>query len=319
MFFSAPGSLADTAAFAAEDFLASNRFAVERHLAEPMDAAHWHDHVEINLLVSGRMTYLFNGRQVELDSGRLALFWAAIPHRTIHADPETQLICIYLPLVQMLDLPIQRRFKQQLMEGSFMAVAEPNPSDTGQMMQWVSDWESNIPSLQQLVGDEVRLRVRRMTLSPIITHTTGDAGQSRLGPDQLRLAQKLVDLINLHYAEQLSLTLLSNMAKVHQSTASAAFKSVFGVSVHEYLTRYRLAQAMHRLADTDDPILDVAFGTGFGSVSRFYDTFKTRTGQTPRQFRQRVRMGLAEHTPFDALPARNSNSTIDSEMISAKC
>lgn len=31
---------------------------VERHIADAMAAPHWHDHVELNLLMEGRMTYL---------------------------------------------------------------------------------------------------------------------------------------------------------------------------------------------------------------------------------------------------------------------
>ena len=41
--------------------LACGRFDIEQHIAEPMSAAHWHDHVELNLLLSGDMSYLFNG------------------------------------------------------------------------------------------------------------------------------------------------------------------------------------------------------------------------------------------------------------------
>ena len=93
-------------------------------------------------------------------------------------------------------------------------------------------------------------------------------------------------MINRRHAEPLSMGRLARMAGEHPSTAAAAFRSVLGISVNEYVIRYRLAQAMHRLADTTDPILDIAFSSGFGSTSRFYDLFKRRTGRTPSQFRQ---------------------------------
>ena len=63
--------------------LARGDFLIERHIATAMPAAHWHDHVELNLLLEGEMTYLFNGRREEVEAGRLVLFWAAIPHQTI--------------------------------------------------------------------------------------------------------------------------------------------------------------------------------------------------------------------------------------------
>ncbi|HEY4169171.1 MAG TPA: AraC family ligand binding domain-containing protein, partial [Reyranella sp.] len=100
--------------------LASGRFGIEQHIAEPMNAAHWHDHVELNLLVSGEMSYLFNGREERVEAGHVVLFWAAIPHRTIEVVSGSPLICIYLPLADMLGLPIERAAKQAVMQGGFL-------------------------------------------------------------------------------------------------------------------------------------------------------------------------------------------------------
>ena len=44
-------------------------FLIERHLADTMRTAHWHDHIEVNLLLGGDMTYLFNGRQEHVKAG----------------------------------------------------------------------------------------------------------------------------------------------------------------------------------------------------------------------------------------------------------
>ena len=44
---------------------------------------------------------------------------------------------------------------------------------------------------------------------------------------------------------------------------------------------------MQRLADTDEPILQIAYDCGFGSTSQFYELFRKRIGATPRQFRAR--------------------------------
>jgi AraC-like DNA-binding protein len=266
--------------------LASASFEVERHIAGPMDAAHWHDHIELNLLLSGQMTYLFNGRQERVAAGHLVLFWAAIPHRTIMVEPDSPLICIYLPLADMLGLPIERDAKQAVMQGSFLVTGAPDAIDIAVASRWVTDWASDDPVRRRLVAEEVKLRIRRMLLSPLAALPPAKAAPGSAGQTQVRRAEMLIELINTHYAESLGLPEFSAMLGIHQSTAAAAFRSVLGISVNEYLIRYRLAQAMHRLADTTDPILDIAFSTGFGSTSRFYDLFKRRTGRTPGQFRQ---------------------------------
>jgi AraC-like DNA-binding protein len=265
--------------------LASVRFDIEQHIAEPMSAAHWHDHVELNLLLRGEMSYLFNGRQERVEAGHLVLFWAAIPHRTIEVESGSPLICIYLPLAEMLSLPIDRDAKQAVMQGGFLVTAEADALDIALASRWVVEWTSGREALRRIVAEEVSLRVRRMLLSPLAVRPKPRHGESSLAQSHVRRAEELIELINRHHAEPLSVTRLAGMAGIHPSTASAAFRSVLGISLNEYIIRYRLARAMHRLADTTDPILDIAFSAGFGSTSRFYDLFKRRTGRTPSQFR----------------------------------
>jgi AraC family transcriptional regulator, melibiose operon regulatory protein len=262
-------------------------FLIERHIADAMSAAHWHDHVEINLLLEGRMSYLFNGRQEQVEAGRLVLFWAAIPHRTVDVAPGAPLICIYLPLVDFLSLAIDRDVRQAVMQGRFLAAPRPGPEDVILLPRWVEEWQTGNAARRRLIADEAKLRIRRLVLdvldAPQVTATQQPAGQAAV-----RRAETLTELINAHYAEQLTLTHLANLAGIHPSTANKTFREILGISVNEYLTRYRLARAMQRLADTDDPILQIAFECGFGSSSRFYDLFKHRTGMTPKLFRASV-------------------------------
>jgi AraC-like DNA-binding protein len=265
--------------------LTSGNFGIEQHIAKPMSAAHWHDHVELNLLLRGEMSYLFNGRQERVEAGHLVLFWAAIPHRTIEVESGSPLICIYLPLAEMLSLPIKREAKQAVMQGGFMVTAAADALDAAVASRWLEDWSRGSDAARRIVVEEVNLRVRRMLLSPLAARPKPRGGAGAAGQSQVRRAEELIELINRHHAEPLSVGRLATMAGVHPSTAAAAFRSVLGISLNEYIIRYRLAQAMHRLADTTDPILDVAFASGFGSTSRFYDLFKRRTGRTPSQFR----------------------------------
>jgi hypothetical protein len=115
-------------------------FLIEQHVADTMTSAHWHDHIEINMLLEGSMTYLFNGRQEHVEAGRLVLFWAAIPHQTILVTADSPLVCIYLPLVDFLALPIDATARQAILQGAF--IHEPNPSPAARALgsQWVDEW-----------------------------------------------------------------------------------------------------------------------------------------------------------------------------------
>ncbi|OCJ10275.1 AraC family transcriptional regulator [Rhizobium sp. AC27/96] len=265
------------------------QFLIERHTADTMAAAHWHDHVEVNLLMEGEMTYLFNGRQERVEAGRLVLFWAAIPHQTIAVSANAPLVCAYLPLVDFLALPIDGEARQAIMQGRFLREGNRETPDTIMVPRWEKEWRTGNAVRQRLIVEEVRLRMRRLILdnseradSTISISPVSSGGQT------VRYVETLTNLINSQYANPISVTDLAKLAGIHASTANKAFRSVLGMSVNDYLTRYRIARAMQRLTDTNDPVLQIGFDCGFGSSSRFYEIFKERTGTTPRQFRESI-------------------------------
>ncbi len=259
-------------------------FTVERHVADTMTSAHWHDHIEINLLLEGSMTYLFNGRQEYVEAGRMVLFWAAIPHQTVVVTPDSPLICVYLPLVEFLSMPIDAGSRQAVLQGAFVDEAGPASGTINARRRWADEWSGGGPARRQLVKDEVSIAVRRL----IADHTFDKppvVSNPRLSGSEIRYTQLLTELIGRRYSEALTLASIAKHANVHSTTATRAFRSVLGISVMEYVTRYRLARAMQRLAETDDSILEIADDCGFGSVARFYEVFKRQTGMTPRHFR----------------------------------
>lgn len=262
-------------------------FLIERHTADTMATAHWHDHIELNLLLDGQMTYLFNGRQEQVQAGRLVLFWAAIPHQTIAVSANAPLVCIYIPLVDFLTLPIDKDARQAIMQGGFLAEGHWVASDAEALPRWETEWRLGSTARQRLILDEIGIRIRRLILDNLeVKKSPAYAPASTLTSHAVRHVELLTDLINSRYSDPVNVPDLAKLAGIHASTANKAFGDVLGISVNEYLTRYRLARAMQRLTDTEDPVLQIAFDCGFGSSSRFYDLFKNRTGTTPRHYRE---------------------------------
>ena len=62
-----------------------------------------------------------------------------------------------------------------------------------------------------------------------------------------------------------------------------------GLSPHAWLRQYRLEQAMNMLRDTDTTIALVAAELGYASQTAFAAAFRRSTGETPSDWRQRVR------------------------------
>ncbi len=67
------------------------------------------------------------------------------------------------------------------------------------------------------------------------------------------------------------------------------FREQTGQTFNAYLTDLRIEHAKQLLASTDQKIIDVAWETGYGSLSQFNLVFKKKTGFSPRQYRARHR------------------------------
>jgi AraC-like DNA-binding protein len=262
-----------------------------------MPEAHWHDHVELNLLTRGAMTYLINGKQVRLRAGALYCFWAAVPHQVTVADPGTELVCIYLPFADLLSLVIASDFKNDLMAGSILTTEDVDPADVLMVARWARDWEQASDRLVDIMRDEVRLRLRRLS----VDHVRADPVEGSLEPEPRRntrqaaerrviaRVQQMTTYINEEFARPINVTDVAKVGGLHPTNATAIFQKVLGQSIAQYLRQRRLNHALRLLANTDMAIIEVAFDSGHGSLSRFYDAFQRQVGCTPKDYRRRLR------------------------------
>ena len=65
------------------------------------------------------------------------------------------------------------------------------------------------------------------------------------------------------------------------------FKQEYGVTPKEYADSFRLRKAKKMLEQTQEKVIDVAYQTGFSSLSAFNRFFKQQTGQTPTDYRKK--------------------------------
>ena len=106
-------------------------------------------------------------------------------------------------------------------------------------------------------------------------------------PGLLEAAFAVRDYIRDHYAEPLSAGVLAQQAYLGKTRLYEVFCQVFGVTVGEYLTRYRMTRAKDLLLNSDDSIQLIAEKVGYASASTFTRAFHTRTGHSPAQYRRR--------------------------------
>ena len=81
---------------------------------------------------------------------------------------------------------------------------------------------------------------------------------------------------------------LARVSGVSEAHFARSFKQAFGLPPHRYLLTRRIERAAALLRDTDLPITEIAFVTGWESLGTFGRTFRDITGENPGAIRARA-------------------------------
>jgi AraC-like DNA-binding protein len=97
---------------------------------------------------------------------------------------------------------------------------------------------------------------------------------------------KARNFIRDRLAERLSLAEVAQAAHMSPNYLSEKFKKVTGENFVAYINARRVGKARDSLCNPALRITEIAFASGFQSISQFNRVFRKLTGQSPTQFRQ---------------------------------
>jgi signal transduction histidine kinase/DNA-binding LacI/PurR family transcriptional regulator/AraC-like DNA-binding protein len=102
------------------------------------------------------------------------------------------------------------------------------------------------------------------------------------------LVKQASAFIQQNYTRSFSLEELSKKIGVSKSYLSRIFKADTGISLWDYLNRYRIQKAKELLLLTDESITAIAADVGYEEVGYFGRVFREIAGCSPRAFRQQA-------------------------------
>jgi transcriptional regulator GlxA family with amidase domain len=109
----------------------------------------------------------------------------------------------------------------------------------------------------------------------------------RQDPALLRRLLRAKDRMDAASHEEWPVQRLAKVSGVSAAHFARSFKDAFGVPPHRYLLTRRIERAKALLRDTDLPIIDIAFQTGWNSLGTFGRIFRDITGESPSELRAR--------------------------------
>src|SRR5215831_9861862 len=106
-------------------------------------------------------------------------------------------------------------------------------------------------------------------------------------PALLRRLLRAKDRMDAASHEDWPVRRLARVSGVSEAHFARSFRQAFGLPPHRYLLTRRIERAKALLRDTELPITEIAFQTGWESLGAFGRTFRDVTGESPSELRAR--------------------------------
>jgi AraC-like DNA-binding protein len=172
---------------------------------------------------------------------------------------------------------LSSEFANKTGEIPHFSAATLQDKDFYEALRRLHHWTENADS-----GLEIEERLTRFLVEFIHRHATN----RYILPDYRKAHQAVLqsrDYLEVHYAENVSLSDLSQAVHITPYHLLRLFKRQFGIAPHKYLenTRIRHAEA---LLLSGMSIAEVAYSTGFSSQAHLSRTFKHFIGTSPAEY-----------------------------------
>lgn len=247
---------------------------------------HHHDFYEIYFLVAGDVTYLIEGKIVHVMPGDLLL----ISPRELHQVCIRPEMSVYERYVLWVGPQIIEGLSSpdcNLYEGfdpsspGYRNQFRPNPEDRA-VIQGLLEALSHETDSDVYGADLMRdaLLTQLMVIINRLTACQDSLPEKTSRSD--RTVSQVMDYINQHYSEPLSLEMLAEHFFVSKYHLSHEFNRQVGTSVYQYIQKKRLLIARQLLFQGKKPS-EVYSVCGFNDYTGFYRAFKSEYGFSPRE------------------------------------
>lgn len=287
---------------------------------------HNHDFYEIYFFISGKVTYIIEGKSYNAKPGDIFL----INNREVH-KPVMEYGCVYERIVIWIDPDFIKRNSTETtnLSSCFDSTLKSKQNLLRPSTNMQTMIRSTVSRLEQVCTDNAEngsfgnsgSHASNVSFGNSASHAgftdfgnKGGFGIDILGniylielltylnmayfdsykesiQDDIIFNRKISDIIhyiNNNLAEPLSLDMLSKKFYISKYHLFREFKKYTGYTPHEYALHKRLIHSREQLKE-GSRISDICQSCGFGDYSNFYRSFIKVYGMTPKEFQQSLR------------------------------
>ena len=249
--------------------------------------AHWHTPLEIIMPEKGRYYAKCVNEEVTLNPGDI-LF---IAPGTLHS--LAPIGGIGSRIILQIDTSIIRGVKNtdsimSFLSPMYLLTAQSSKSIYKEIRQSLieikKEYQNDTPFLETSVYGKLLYILSLIGRSEAYRTAENFSGRSK-NREYAEKFLRICDYISLHCTEDLTLEETANMAGFSKYHFTRLFKQFANRSFYQYLSQCRIYTAEKYLSSTDYNITDIAFKSGFTSLSSFIRMFKRIKGVTPSEYR----------------------------------
>lgn len=153
----------------------------------------------------------------------------------------------------------------------------PNSSDKTKAIKLCEEIEAAINSDEKFLAFAKVVEFLSFLRTLYLYNTKSD------GTTCSKRTKEIIAFIESRYGENVTIQSISNALGISSSFISRIFRNDIGITVHEYLNRYRILKATDLLKTKS--VTECSYLCGFSDTSHFIAVFKKHTGATPMKYK----------------------------------
>lgn len=255
---------------------------------------HWHDAVQVTLVLKGSLSIQVNGEDFELSEGEGIFINSGLLHITNSISDDG----VYISL----DFPekIFSFYPGSKMEQKFVLPYINRCAFSTIVLKPEIDWQNSILSILWQLRDELisketfayeysaALKISTIWYQLISNnHLDIPIPSSSIVRRQERV-QTLIAFIQNNFGSNIAIKDIANSANISIAECFRCFKSTVHLSPYEYLTKYRINRSIDLLNETTLCVTEISGQVGFNYASQYIKAFKRIIGMTPNEYRIKI-------------------------------
>lgn len=242
------------------------------------NSPHFHKNFELLLVIKGNCIYTVGSDVYDLQAGD-AIF--VLPFQVHHFEVGENAAVRCLTFSELLILTLAKQFEKKKIP---CPVFRPSENTARYFLDSITELFGSRSGDNRQLPQAKRIKLKGL-LYAIGGELIGQITPVTAGGTDM-VVMDIVNYIADNFKANISLRDVATAKGYNYQYLSRVFNRTFGINFKTMLNQYRTNHALELLRDSELPLTEIAFESGFQSVRSFDHVFRERFGKAPKEFRK---------------------------------